>query len=76
VFFSAARLVRSYVRSARFNSANWAKEYFARPRRGEISNHVHIAGAYLLRYAHESSWREDNRRVSNGDQVKRAAVTT
>src|SRR5205823_11714292 len=29
----------------------------------------HIAGAYLLRYAQESSWREDNRRVSNGDQV-------
>jgi hypothetical protein len=32
-----------------------------------------IAGAYLLRYAQESSWREDNRRVSNGDQVSRVA---
>jgi hypothetical protein len=30
-----------------------------------------IAGAYLLRCAQESSWREDNRRVSNGDQVSR-----
>jgi hypothetical protein len=25
----------------------------------------------LLRYAQEASWREDNRRVSNGDQVRR-----
>lgn len=34
----------------------------------------HIAGPYLLRYAQESSWREDNRRVSNGDQVARIAA--
>lgn len=34
----------------------------------------HIAGAYLLRYAREQSWREDNRRVSNGDQVNRVAA--
>jgi hypothetical protein len=39
----------------------------------EIGIHHHIAGAYLLRYAQESLWREDNRRVSNGDQVSRAA---
>jgi hypothetical protein len=30
---------------------------------------LRFAGAYLLRYAQESSWREDNRRVSNDDQV-------
>jgi hypothetical protein len=50
---------------------NWAEEYFSRLRRGEIGIHHHIGGAYLLRYAQESSWREDNRRVSNGDQVNR-----
>jgi hypothetical protein len=50
-------------------STNWAEEYFSRLRRAEIGIHHHIAGAYLLRYAQESSWREDNRRVSNGDQV-------
>jgi hypothetical protein len=27
-----------------------------------------------LRYAQESSWREDNRRVSNGNQVNRVAA--
>jgi transposase-like protein len=52
---------------------NQAEEYFSRLRRGEIGIHHHIAGPYLLRYAQESSWREDNRRVSNGDQVSRVA---
>src|SRR6202167_5687417 len=52
---------------------NQAEEYFSRLRRAEIGIHHHIAGAYLLRYAQESSWREDNRRVSNGDQVNRIA---
>lgn len=52
---------------------NQAEEYFSRMRRAEIGIHHHIAGAYLLRYAQESSWREDNRRVSNGDQVSRIA---
>lgn len=29
------------------------------------------AGDYLLRYAQESTWREDDRRVSNNDQTFR-----
>jgi len=53
-----------------------AVEYFSRLRRAEIGIHHHIAGAYLLRYAQESSWREDDRRVSNGDQVNRIAALT
>ena len=53
---------------------NMAEEYFSRLRRAEIGHHHHIAGAYLLRYAQEASWREDNRRVSNGDQVGRVAA--
>jgi transposase-like protein len=36
---------------------NQAEEYFSRLRRAEIGIHHHIAGAYLLRYAQESSWR-------------------
>ncbi len=50
---------------------NWAEEFFSRIRRAEIGHHHHIAGAYLFRYAQEASWREDNRRMSNGDQVGR-----
>jgi transposase-like protein len=52
---------------------NWAEEFFSRMRRAEIGHHHHIAGNYLLRYAQEASWREDNRRVSNGDQTYRVA---
>ncbi len=55
---------------------NWAEEFFSRMRRAEIGHHHHIAGAYLLRYAQEASWREDNRRVSNGEQVSRLAGLT
>jgi hypothetical protein len=42
---------------------NWAEEIFSRMRRAEIGIHHHIAGADLLRYAQESSWRDDNRRL-------------
>lgn len=52
---------------------NEAEEYFSRIRRAEIGHHHHISGVYLLRYAQEASWREDNRRVSNGEQVTRIA---
>src|SRR4051812_34035278 len=48
---------------------NSAEEFFSRMRRAEIGHHHHIAGQYLLRYAQEATWREDNRRMSNGDQV-------
>jgi transposase-like protein len=48
---------------------NMAEEYFSRLRRAEIGHHHHVAGAYLLRYAQEASWREDHRRSSNGNQV-------
>jgi len=48
---------------------NGTESYFSRLRRGELGHHHHIAGPYLVRYAREAAWREDLRRVSNGDQV-------
>ena len=54
---------------------NWAEEFFSRMRRAEIGHHHHIAGAYLLRYAQEASWREDNRRSANGEQVEPSCGT-
>jgi hypothetical protein len=48
---------------------NWAEEFFSRIRRSEIGHNHHIAASYLLRYAQEASWREDNRRMSNGDHI-------
>ena len=52
---------------------NWAEEYFSRLRRAEMGHHHHISGPYLLRYAQEAAWREDSRRVANGEQAQRVA---
>jgi transposase-like protein len=49
---------------------NGAEEFFSRLRRAELGHHHHIAGPYLIRYAQESAWREDHRRVDNGRQVQ------
>jgi transposase-like protein len=53
---------------------NMAEEYFSRLRRAEIGHHHHIAGTYLLRYAQEAAYREDNRRLSNGEQIRNVAA--
>jgi hypothetical protein len=53
--------------------ANAAEEFFSRMRRAEIGHHHDIAGIYLLPYAQEATWREDNRRMSNGEHVHRLA---
>lgn len=53
-------------------SSNQAESLFSRLRRGENGHFHHIAGPYLANYARESAWREDNRRVSNGDQTQHA----
>jgi len=53
---------------------NWAESFFSRMRRGEIGHSHHVAGPYLLRYAQEAAWREDNRRVDNGSQVRRVGA--
>jgi hypothetical protein len=50
---------------------NLAESFFSRIRRAEIGHHHHVSGPYLLRYAQESAWREDARRVDNGAQVRR-----
>lgn len=53
---------------------NWAESYFSRLRRAENGHHHHISSDYLLRYAQEGAWREDNRRRSNGDQVRSVSL--
>lgn len=46
---------------------NQAESFFSRMRRAH-SNHHRISGEYLGMYAAEIAWREDHRRVSNGEQ--------
>jgi len=52
-------------------STNWAESFFSRLRRGELGHYHHISGTYLHRYGQEAAFKEDNRRVSNGEQVRR-----
>lgn len=47
---------------------NGAESFFSRIRRAEIGQHHHISGQYLPAYAGEMAWRENNRRVSTGEQ--------
>ncbi len=45
-----------------------AESFVSRVRRAEVGVHHHIAGRYPSAYANEMAWREDNRRISNGEQ--------
>lgn len=70
--YNVSRIDHGEAYSLNGISSNLAESFFARLRRGERGHFHHIAGPYLANYARESSWREDNRRVSNGDQTQRA----
>lgn len=69
--FEVKRINHEEAYSLNGACTNWAEEFFSRMRRAEIGHHHHIAGDYLLRYAQEASWREDNRRMANGAQAER-----
>ena len=72
--FSVSRIDHSKLYSAGSGVyTNGAEEFFSRMRRAEIGHHHHIAGVYLVRYAQESAWREDHRRMDNGRQVNAVA---
>lgn len=72
--FEMKRINHEEAYSADGACTNMAEEFFSRMRRAEIGHHHHIAGTYLLRYAQEASWREDNRRVANGEQTRTVAA--
>jgi transposase-like protein len=66
--FLTRRISHSVEYSTPEACTNMAESFFSRLRRAEIGTHHHIAGPYLAAYATEMAWREDNRRVSNGEQ--------
>ncbi len=55
---------------------NQAESFFSRLRRAEFGTHHHISGRYLAAYASEMAWRENNRRVSNGEQYLMATAAS
>jgi transposase-like protein len=66
--FLTKRINHSQAYSSDEACTNQAESFFSRLRRAEIGTHHHISGPYLAAYAAEMDWREDNRRVSNGEQ--------
>jgi hypothetical protein len=76
--YETKRINHSQAYSDGDGCTNQAESFFSRLRRAEIGTHHHIAGPYLASYAAEMDWREDRRRVSNGEQftsiVRAAAI--
>jgi transposase-like protein len=52
---------------------NQAESFFSRMRRAEWGQYHHISGKYLIAYAAEMAWKEDNRRQANGSLHEMAA---
>lgn len=67
--FLTKRINHSQAYSHNGANTNMAESFFSRLRRSEIGIHHHFAGKYLASYAAEMAWREDHRRISNGEQA-------
>lgn len=72
--YETKRINHSEAYSKEDACTNMAESFFSRLRRAEVGTHHHISGPYLASYAAEMDWREDRRRVSNGEQF--AAIVT
>jgi ISXO2-like transposase domain len=66
--FLTKRINHSEAYSTEEANTNQAESFFSQLRRAEIGIHHHVAGPYLSDYASEMARRENNRRVSNGEQ--------
>ncbi len=68
--YETKRINHSQSYSDGIACTNQAESFFSRLRRAEVGIHHHIRRGYLSAYAGEMAWREDNRRVANGEQFK------
>lgn len=66
--YQMKRINHSEAYSKDGSCTNQAESFFSRLHRAETGIHHRISGKYLAAYAAEMAWREDNRRVSNGEQ--------
>jgi hypothetical protein len=72
--FLTKRINHQYAYSAEGACTNQAESFFSRIRRAEMGHHHHLSGPYLSAYSREMAWREDHRRVSNGEQYLMVAA--
>jgi ribosomal protein L37AE/L43A len=73
-YYDMRRINHSIAYSKDGACTNQAESYFSRLRRAEIGQHHAVSRQYLGRYASEMAWREDHRRVSNGEQFNVVAA--
>lgn len=73
-YYEMKRINHSVAYSQDGACTNQAESFFSRMRRAEMGQHHHISGKYLVCYAREIAWKEDNRRVSNGSQHQTATA--
>lgn len=74
--YDTRRINHSEAYSLNGACTNMAESYFSRMRRAEVGTHHHVAGPYLNAYADEMAWRENHRRVSNGEQFLTIVAAT
>lgn len=67
-FFDTKRIKHAKWFSDGIACTNQAESFFSRMRRAERGVYNSIGRNYTLNYAREMAWREENRRMSNGDQ--------
>ncbi len=67
-YYEMKRINHSVAYSLDGACTNQAESFFSRLRRAELGQHHHISGKYLVSYAGEMAWKEDNRRQPNGAQ--------
>jgi transposase-like protein len=72
--FLTKRINHQYAYSTEGACTNQAESFFSRIRRAEMGHHHHLSGPHLNAYAREMAWREDHRRVSNGEQYLMVAA--
>ena len=72
-FETVGRINHSESYSTPEANTNQAESYFSRLRRMVKGQHHHVSARYLYQYAAEAAWKEDNRRLSNGDAFRRTA---
>jgi hypothetical protein len=66
--FLTKHINHEWVYSDDGTCTNAAVSFFSHLRRAEVGTHHHIAGPYRNAHAAETAWREDDRRIYDGEQ--------
>ena len=65
--FVTKRINHSEAYSWNGACTNQAESFLARLRRMVMGQHHHVSPQYLYQFANEAAWKEDHRRLSNGE---------